>query len=167
MKELVGAPKDGVLVSGDSGNDIELFAVPGVRGCMVVNAHPELKKWCDAHPSSNLFQVWHRPLLLPFVPLLAGRYRHCAHAVLTMFVHAFVHPFVRLFVRSIVHSFTSTALPTTKLDVPALMPYIIMTRAQKLMLHSHDTPHTFMRCADGQLMVQVSQITLFPVASLT
>lgn len=55
--ELVGAPKDGVLVNGDSGNDIELFAVPGVRGCMVVNAHPELKKWCDAHPSNNLFQV--------------------------------------------------------------------------------------------------------------
>lgn len=57
VEELVGAPKDGVLVNGDSGNDIELFAVPGVRGCMVVNAHPELKKWCDAHPSSNLFQV--------------------------------------------------------------------------------------------------------------
>lgn len=57
VQELVGPPKDGVLVNGDSGNDIELFAVPGVRGCMVVNAHPELKKWCDAHPSSNLFQV--------------------------------------------------------------------------------------------------------------
>jgi len=54
----VGTPKDGVLVNGDSGNDIELFAVPGVRGCMVVNAHPELKKWCDAHPSPNLFQVY-------------------------------------------------------------------------------------------------------------
>ncbi|DBA89259.1 TPA: hypothetical protein ACH3X1_016400 [Trebouxia sp. C0004] len=57
VKELVGVPQDGVLVNGDSGNDIELFAVPGVRGCMVVNAHPELKKWCDAHPSSNLFQA--------------------------------------------------------------------------------------------------------------
>ncbi|KAA6424811.1 MAG: sucrose phosphate phosphatase [Trebouxia sp. A1-2] len=57
VRELVGAPKDGVLVNGDSGNDIELFAVPGVRGCMVVNAHPELKKWCDAHPSPNLFQA--------------------------------------------------------------------------------------------------------------
>lgn len=57
MKDLVGAPKDGVLVNGDSGNDIELFAVPGVRGCMVVNAHPELKKWCDEHKSPNLFQV--------------------------------------------------------------------------------------------------------------
>jgi hydroxymethylpyrimidine pyrophosphatase-like HAD family hydrolase len=58
VKELVGPPNDGVLVNGDSGNDIELFAVPGVRGCMVVNAHPELKKWCDAHPSPNLFQVY-------------------------------------------------------------------------------------------------------------
>ena len=57
VKDLVGVPKDGVLVNGDSGNDIELFAVPGVRGCMVVNAHPELKKWCDAHASPNLFQV--------------------------------------------------------------------------------------------------------------
>ena len=57
VKELVGAPKDGVLVNGDSGNDIELFAVPGVCGCMVVNAHPELKKWCDAHASQKLFQV--------------------------------------------------------------------------------------------------------------
>ena len=63
VKELVGAPKDGVLVNGDSGNDIELFAVPHVRGCMVVNAHPELKKWCDAHPSPNLFQVSDLPLL--------------------------------------------------------------------------------------------------------
>lgn len=54
----MGAPKDGVLVNGDSGNDIELFAVPGVRGCMVANAHPELKKWCHAHPSPNLFQVY-------------------------------------------------------------------------------------------------------------
>lgn len=62
VKELVGAPKDGVLVNGDSGNDIELFAVPDVRGCMVVNAHPELKKWCDAHPSSNLFQVLPLPI---------------------------------------------------------------------------------------------------------
>ena len=57
VKELVGAPKDGVLVNGDSGNDIELFTVPGVRGCMVQNAHPELKKWCDEHKSPNLFQV--------------------------------------------------------------------------------------------------------------
>jgi len=70
VKELVGAPKDGVLVNGDSGNDIELFAVPGVRGCMVVNAHPELKKWCDAHPSSNLFQV-HRHLCIGMTAMLA------------------------------------------------------------------------------------------------
>ena len=57
IKAAVGAPKDGVLVNGDSGNDIELFAVPGVRGCMVSNAHPELRKWCDAHKSPNLYKV--------------------------------------------------------------------------------------------------------------
>ncbi|KAL6783993.1 SPH3 [Auxenochlorella protothecoides x Auxenochlorella symbiontica] len=52
-----GRPRDGVLVAGDSGNDIELFAVAGVHGCMVANAHPELRAWCDAHASSTLFQV--------------------------------------------------------------------------------------------------------------
>ncbi len=66
IKAAVGAPKDGVLVNGDSGNDIELFAVPGVRGCMVSNAHPELKKWCDAHKSPNLYKV------------------HCVHDILTL-----------------------------------------------------------------------------------
>lgn len=45
------------MVCGDSGNDVELFAVPGVRGCMVVNAHQELKQWCDAHASPELFQA--------------------------------------------------------------------------------------------------------------
>jgi sucrose-6F-phosphate phosphohydrolase len=55
-----GLPADGVLVCGDSGNDIELFAVPGVRGCMVVNAHPELRKYCEAHASDNIFQATKR-----------------------------------------------------------------------------------------------------------
>lgn len=57
MTKGPGTPKDGVLVAGDSGNDIELFAVPGVHGCMVANAHPELRAWCAEHAGPKLFQA--------------------------------------------------------------------------------------------------------------
>ena len=57
IEKAGGLPKEGVLVNGDSGNDVELFAVPGVRGCMVSNAHPELREWCNAHASANIFQA--------------------------------------------------------------------------------------------------------------
>lgn len=57
MDKGCGRPSKGTLAAGDSGNDIELLAVPGVYGCMVANAHPELRKWCDEHPSDRLFQV--------------------------------------------------------------------------------------------------------------
>jgi hypothetical protein len=36
-------------VSGDSGNDVALFTVAGVRGCVVANAHPELLEWQQRH----------------------------------------------------------------------------------------------------------------------
>ena len=57
IKEAGNAPPDGVMVCGDSGNDVELFMVPGVRGCMVANAHAELREWCGAHASPAIFQV--------------------------------------------------------------------------------------------------------------
>ena len=57
IEKAGGWPREGVLVNGDSGNDVELFAVPRVKGCMVANAHPELREWCDAHASPNIFQV--------------------------------------------------------------------------------------------------------------
>ena len=58
----MGAPAE-VLVAGDSGNDVELFAVPGVYGCVVGNAQPELLAWCagpDAPPAARLFRASER-----------------------------------------------------------------------------------------------------------
>ncbi len=54
----VPQPTAGVQVNGDSGNDVELLAVPGVCGCMVSNAHPELQEWVAQHQDThNLFAV--------------------------------------------------------------------------------------------------------------
>jgi sucrose-6F-phosphate phosphohydrolase len=44
------------LVAGDSGNDIELFALR-TRGVVVGNARPELAAWADAHPSPHLLRA--------------------------------------------------------------------------------------------------------------
>lgn len=60
IEKGAGLPSDGVMVCGDSGNDIELFAVPNVRGCMVSNAHPELRKYCEEHASPSIFQATKR-----------------------------------------------------------------------------------------------------------
>lgn len=39
---LLGADPARVVVAGDTGNDREMFRVPGIRGIVVANAHPEL-----------------------------------------------------------------------------------------------------------------------------
>ena len=41
-------------VNGDSGNDEELFHVPGVMGCVVANAHPELLSFADRNKENPL-----------------------------------------------------------------------------------------------------------------
>lgn len=38
----IGVPLDQVLVAGDTGNDSSMFRLPGVRGIIVENAHPDL-----------------------------------------------------------------------------------------------------------------------------
>lgn len=58
-------PSEGIQVNGDSGNDAELFEVPGVYGCVVSNAMPELAAWADAHPSDKLFRWDPHPTPLP------------------------------------------------------------------------------------------------------
>mmetsp|Transcript_27590 Transcript_27590/g.60350 ORF Transcript_27590/g.60350 Transcript_27590/m.60350 type:complete len:639 (+) Transcript_27590:155-2071(+) len=52
-------PQLGVQVNGDSGNDVELFQVPHVKGCVVSNAHPELRAFAEQHALSNpnIFQA--------------------------------------------------------------------------------------------------------------
>lgn len=52
LRDGPGAPEEGVLACGDSGNDLELFEVPGVKACVVSNAHDELLRWCASQPAS-------------------------------------------------------------------------------------------------------------------
>ncbi len=59
MKQAGGYPTEGVLVNGDSGNDIELFCCKGVKGCIVSNAHPELRQWHETTNHDYVFVVSH------------------------------------------------------------------------------------------------------------
>ena len=42
LAQHVGVPAGAILVAGDSGNDSAMFRIPGVRGIVVENAHPDL-----------------------------------------------------------------------------------------------------------------------------
>lgn len=54
LEESNGAsPEMGVMVCGDSGNDVELFEVPDVYGCIVNNAHTELLQWYDNNQANK------------------------------------------------------------------------------------------------------------------
>jgi sucrose-6-phosphatase len=55
--DRIGVPLSGVLVAGDTGNDRSLFLLPGVRGIVVENAHPELVHAVVSLPTFNATRV--------------------------------------------------------------------------------------------------------------
>eukprot|EP00193_Tetraselmis_chui_P001548 CAMPEP_0177763246 /NCGR_PEP_ID=MMETSP0491_2-20121128/6771_1 /TAXON_ID=63592 /ORGANISM="Tetraselmis chuii, Strain PLY429" /LENGTH=275 /DNA_ID=CAMNT_0019279345 /DNA_START=183 /DNA_END=1010 /DNA_ORIENTATION=+ len=55
MKNQGTTPTAGVLVNGDSGNDVGMFKVPEAKGCCVGNAHEELRQFCTQANDSRFF----------------------------------------------------------------------------------------------------------------
>jgi hypothetical protein len=53
--EVRGDVAERTLACGDSGNDIFLLAVEGVRACAVGSAQPELRAWCEEHRSARIY----------------------------------------------------------------------------------------------------------------
>jgi hypothetical protein len=53
--DVLGDVAERTLVCGDSGNDILLLAVEGVRACAVGNAQPELRAWAEEHRSARIY----------------------------------------------------------------------------------------------------------------
>lgn len=54
LAEIFNAPADRILVAGDTGNDTDMFRVPGVRGVLVANAHDEIRATLQTTPGGHI-----------------------------------------------------------------------------------------------------------------
>ena len=54
LGEIFGASAEHTLVAGDTGNDTDMFHVPGVRGVLVANAHDEIRATLQSAPTETI-----------------------------------------------------------------------------------------------------------------